>query len=200
MRIFQSIIMLIISTQVVFAQNKGEQIIQAPLRDSVIFFVGEINANPSLSVDQLYQQVRHWAMTKMTAPPISSPILYENPKEGLISARMVLNTIRYSAQSSEYYLSAQGVVYFQVTPGILKYTITDFYYNLEDITKISKYLSEGDSKKLLLRATSEELGKVIRKEYTHYLNEINSKVNIKLISLEKFISKPITGGNTWQDM
>lgn len=195
MRIFQLLILLIVSTQVVCAQNKGDQIIQAPLKDSVIFFEGEMSANPSLSVDQLYQQVRHWAITKMTAPPISSPILYENTKEGLISARMVLNTIRYSAQSSEYYLNVQGVVYFHVTPGKLKYTITDFYYNLEDITKISKYLSEGDSKKLLLRATSDELGKVIRKEYTHYLNEINSKVNVKLISLEQFIGRPITGGH-----
>lgn len=195
MKAFIYITMLIISTQFLVAQNKGEQIIQVPFKDSVIFFEGELNAHPSLSVDQLYQQVRHWAATKMITPPTSYPILYENPKEGIISARMVLNTIRYSAQSSEFYLSVQGIIYFQVTPGKLKYSITDFYYNLEDFTKISKYLSEGDSKKLLLRATSDELGKVIRKEYTHYLNEINNKVNRKLISLEQFIGRPITGGH-----
>lgn len=183
--------MLIISTQFVVAQNKGDQTIHIPLKDSVVYIEGVINANPVLTGDQIYQQVRHWAVTKMITPPSSYPILYENPKEGLISARIMLNTIRYSAFSSEFYLSVQGIIYLQVKQGKIKYTITDLYYNLEDITKVSKFLSEGDSKKLLLRATSDELGKVIRKEYTHYLNEIDNKIKIKLISLKEFVSKPI---------
>lgn len=191
MKIFTFLITLIISTQFLVAQNKGEQIIHVPLKDSVIFIEGVMNANPALTREQLFQQVRHWAVTKMNTPPNSYPILYENQNEGIISAKIMLNTIRYSAFSSEFYLSVQGIIYLQVKQGKIKYTITDFYYKLEDISKAFTFLTEGDSKRLLFRATSDEQGKVIRKEYTHYLNEIDNKIKIKLLSLKEFVSRPI---------
>ena len=191
MKALTFVMMLIISTQFVVAQNKGEQIIHVPLKDSVIFIEGVMNANPALTGEQLYQQVRHWAVTKMNIPATSYPVLYENQNVGIISAKIILNTIRYSALSSEYYLSVQGIIYLQVKQGKIKYTITDFYYKLEDISKTFTFHSEGDSKTLLSKATSDQLGKVIRKEYTHYLNEIDNKIKIKLHSLKEFVNRPI---------
>ncbi|PKP41723.1 MAG: hypothetical protein CVT93_06975 [Bacteroidetes bacterium HGW-Bacteroidetes-10] len=155
MKALTFVMMLIISTQFVVAQNKGEQIIHVPLKDSVIFIEGVMNANPALT------------------------------------GELILNTIRYSALSSEYYLSVQGIIYLQVKQGKIKYTITDFYYKLEDISKTFTFHSEGDSKTLLSKATSDQLGKVIRKEYTHYLNEIDNKIKIKLHSLKEFVNRPI---------
>ena len=191
MKALSIVVILILSAQFAVAQVKGEKEIPVPLKDSTIFYEGVLKTNPDLEQMRFYQHLRHWASTKLLVPPASFAILYENPQEGVLSARLTLNTIEYSFLSSEYYMRVQGIIYFQVKQGKVRYTITDFIYNLEEDSKTEKFFSEGDSKKLIFRATADELLKTKRKEYMYYLSEIEKRVQIQLKSLEQFLNKPI---------
>lgn len=183
--------MLILSIQFAEAQVNREKEIPVSVKDSTIYYEGVLMTKPDLEQVRLYQHLRHWASTKLLVPPASVAILYENPQEGVLSARLALNTIKYSAFSSEYYMRVQGIIYFQIRHGKVRYTITDFTYILEEDSKTAKFISEGDSKKLIIRATSDELLKTMRKEYMYYLSEIEKRVQINLKSLEQFLNKPI---------
>ena len=191
MKALTFVLILIISTQFIFAQNKREQNVPVPVRDSIIYYEGVMKANPDLTTDQLYQQVRHWASTKNIVLPATAPVLYENPKEGLISARFVFNSIRFGPAVYANYLLPHGIIYFQIKQGKIKYIITDISYTHGEYNVSYYWERLGNSKNLIFKATSERNTKAIRSEFMHYLTEMNQIIQNQLVSLQAFISKPL---------
>jgi len=190
MKAFSLAIILILSAQFATAQNKGEAVLPVPVIDSTICYEGVMNANPALSRDQLYQKVRQWAATKIIVPPHIATILYENPAEGNISARLMFNTINLSASVNTNYMITEAVIHFQVKQGKIKYTITDFLYTHGEITSSYKNITQGGGLALFLNATSEQTSRAHRAEFVYYLSEINRVVQIHLKSLQAYIKKP----------
>lgn len=184
-------IMLIISTQFVFAQIKGDQNVPVPIKDSLIYYEAMMKANPNLTRDQLYQQVRHWAYTKLIVLPVTSPVLYENPGEGIISARLVFNPIKLGGAMNTNYLLPHGIIYLQVKEGKIKFTISDITYTHGQLIGNNYFERFGDSKNLYINATSEKFFKAHRNEFMYYLTEINNIIQKQLGTLYSFINKPL---------
>ncbi|PKP41721.1 MAG: hypothetical protein CVT93_06965 [Bacteroidetes bacterium HGW-Bacteroidetes-10] len=191
MKAFTFVIMLIISTQFLFAQIKGDQNVPVPIKDSLIYYEAMMKANPNLTRDQLYQQVRHWAYTKLIVLPVTSPVLYENPGEGIISARLVFNPIKLGPAINSNYLIPHGIIYFQIKEGKIKFVISDITYTHGLL--IGNVFKEtiGNSKNLYFNATNEKNYRAFRNEYIFYLTEINNTIQNHLGSLYSFINKPL---------
>lgn len=191
MKAFSIAIMLILSAQFATAQNKGEAELPVPVIDSTICYEGVMSANPALTRDQLYQKVRQWASAKIVVPPHIPTLLYDNPAEGNLSARMMFHTINLSASANTNYMIPQAIIHFQVKEGKVKYTITDFLYTHGEITASYKRITEGGGLALFLNATSEQTSRAHRTEYIYYLTEINRIIQKHLKSLQAYIKRPV---------
>jgi len=184
-------IMLILSAQLASAQNKGADAIPVPVVDSTICYEGVIKANPALTRDQLYQKVRQWASAKIIVPPNIPTLLYDNPAEGNLSARMMFHTINLSASANTNYMIPQAIIHIQVKEGKIKYTITDFLYIHGDISNSAKFITEGDGKAMIYNATSDKKLKSHKTEFIFYMTEINRIIQDKLKSLQAYIKRPV---------
>lgn len=191
MKALTFVLILIISAQSVFAQIKGDQNVPVPVKDSLIHYEAMMKANPNFTRDQLYQQVRHWACVKLVILPVTNPILYENPKEGIISVSLIFNPIKQGPAMSSNYLTPHGIIFFQIKEGKIKFVITDITYTHGVL--IGNVFKEtiGNSKNLYINATSEKSFKAQRNEFQYYLTEIDRIIQIHLGSLYSFINKPL---------
>ena len=183
--------MLILSAQITSAQNKGADAIPVPVVDSTICYEGVIKASPALTRDQLYQKVRQWASAKIVVPPHIPTLLYDNPAEGNLSARMMFHTINESSSAITNYMIPQAIIHIQVKEGKIKYTITDFLYIHGDISNSAKFITEGDGKAMIYNATSDKKLKSHRTEFIFYMTEINRIIQDKLKSLQTYIKRPV---------
>lgn len=184
-------IMLILSAQLASAQNKGADAIPVPVVDSTICYEGVIKANPALTRDQLYQKVRQWASAKIIVPPNIPTLLYDNPAEGNLSARMIFHTINESSSAITNYMIPQAIIHIQVKEGKIKYTITDFLYIHGDISNSAKFITEGDGKAMIYNATSDKKLKSHKTEFIFYMTEINRIIQDKLKSLQAYIKRTV---------
>lgn len=184
-------IMLILSAQFATAQNKNAAELPVPVIDSTICYEGVMRANPALTRDQLYQKVRQWASAKIVVPPHIPTLLYDNPAEGNLSARLMFHTINLSASVNTNYMIPQAIIHFQVKEGKVKYTITDFLYIHGDISSSAKFITEGNGQAMIYNATSDKKLKSLRTEFTFYLTEINRVIQSHLKSLQAYIRRPV---------
>jgi len=191
MKALTIVLMMIISTQFISAQVKGDQNFPVPIKDSLIYYEAMMKANPNLTKEQLYQQVRHWAYTKLIVLPVTSPVLYENPSEGIISARLVFNTIKLGGALNTNYLLPHGIIYIQIKEGRIKFIISDITYTHGQLIGNNYFERLGNSKNLYINATSDKFYKAQRNEFIYYLTEINNIIQAKLGTLYSFINKPL---------
>jgi hypothetical protein len=184
-------LMLLFSTLLATAQNKGKIELPVPVKDSTICYEGILNANPELNAEQLFKNVKHWASTKLIAPPIVTPILYEDSTAGIISARVIPRKINLSPSVYTNYFITQGIIYIQIKQGRIKYTITDFIYSHTEETSSYKYVSEGNNKKLYESITTDKGLRSTRNEFHFYMTELDKQIQDYLLSLTVFINKPV---------